>query len=117
MLRIKSWLTGGAALGLAFISGPVRQAHGAPPDAVEAFRLELRANPSDPAEWEARLRRRAAELVSLKEVREALQLAEWRSASGDNKVQGVENRLRVELMTRLVEGYRSEEHTSELQSH
>ena len=49
---------------------------------------------------------RAAELVSLKEVREALQLAEWRSASGDNKVQGVENRLRVELMTRLVEGYR-----------
>jgi len=106
MRRIKSWLTGGAALGLALISGPARQAHGAPPDAVEAFRLELRANPSDPAEWEARLRRRAAELVSLKEVREALQLAEWRSASGDNRVQGVENRLRVELMTRLVEGYR-----------
>lgn len=106
MRRIKSWLTGGAALGLALISGPSRQAHGAPPDAVEAFRLELRANPSDPAEWEARLRRRAAELVSLKEVREALQLAEWRSAPGDNRVQGVENRLRVELMTRLVEGYR-----------
>lgn len=106
MRRIKSWLTGGAALGLAFISGPSRQAQGAPPDAVEAFRLELRANPSDPAEWEARLRRRAAELVSLKEVREALQLAEWRSAPGDNRMQGVENRLRVELMTRLVEGYR-----------
>lgn len=107
MRRIKSWLTSGAALGIAFISGPSRQAHGAPPDAVEAFRLELRANPADPAEWEARLRRRAMELVSLKEVREALQLAEWRTVTGgDAKAQGVEHRLRAELMNRLVEGYR-----------
>lgn len=106
MRRIKSWLTGGAALGIALFSAPQRQAHGAPPDAVEAFRLELRANPGDTAAWEARLRRRAAELVSLKEVREALQLAEWHSATGDNRLKGVETRLRVELMARLVEGYR-----------
>ena len=107
MRRFKSWLTSGAALvGLALMSGQARLVHAAPPDAVEAFRLELRANPGDSSDWEARLRRRAAELVSLKEVREALQLAEWRTMAGDSRLQTVENRLRVELITRLVEGYR-----------
>ena len=55
MRRFKSWLTSGAALvGLALMSGQARLAHAAPPDAVEAFRLELRANPGDSSDWEAR---------------------------------------------------------------
>ena len=78
----------------------------APAEPVDQIRAALKAFDQTPAEREKALRTQAERLVSLQEVRQALELVEWHSPESGSGLARVDAQVRAELVDRLAEGYR-----------